>query len=179
MSNQWVGQQVKKNEAICYGKFQPPRKQLKSKLPSGRVHRVQLILLIAALIFSDGYYSAPFLQFKEFELFWCAVFLRLEEEYWRSPFFKSILLEWILKREMKHEKNLEPKTWNLQVIVHTAVFERARNWCVKKFSLSDRNLFTCGFQKQFFFANFDGYEVWLLWYCISFRLVLVGIEGFK
>ena len=27
-----------------------------------------------------------FLQFKEFELYWGAVFLRLEE-YWRSPFF--------------------------------------------------------------------------------------------
>ena len=28
-----------------------------------------------------------FLQFKEFELYWGAVFLRLEEEYWRSPFY--------------------------------------------------------------------------------------------
>ena len=27
------------------------------------------------------------LQFKEFELYWGAVVLRLEEEYWRSPFF--------------------------------------------------------------------------------------------
>ena len=34
-----------------------------------------------------------FLQFKKFELYWGAVFLRLEEEYWRSPFLKSILLE--------------------------------------------------------------------------------------
>ena len=33
------------------------------------------IFLIAALIFSAGYYSAPiFLQFKEFELYWGAVF---------------------------------------------------------------------------------------------------------
>ena len=30
-----------------------------------------------------------FLQFKEFELYWGAVFLRLEEEYWRSPFFNQ------------------------------------------------------------------------------------------
>ena len=31
--------------------------------------------LIAVLIFSAGYYSAPiFLQFKEFELYWGAVF---------------------------------------------------------------------------------------------------------
>ena len=27
-----------------------------------------------------------FLQFKEFKLYWGAVLLRLEEEYWRSPF---------------------------------------------------------------------------------------------
>ena len=34
-----------------------------------------LLFLIAALIFSAGNYSAPiFLQFKEFELFWGAVF---------------------------------------------------------------------------------------------------------
>ena len=30
--------------------------------------------------------------------------------------------------------------------------------------------------KSSFFATFDGYEVR---YCISFRLVLIGIEGFK
>ena len=30
-----------------------------------------------------------FLQFKEFELYWDAVFLRLEEEYRRSPFFNQ------------------------------------------------------------------------------------------
>ena len=28
-----------------------------------------------------------FLQFTEFELYWGAVFLRLEKKYWRSPFF--------------------------------------------------------------------------------------------
>ena len=33
------------------------------------------MFLIAALIFSAGYYSAPiFLHFKEFELYWGAVF---------------------------------------------------------------------------------------------------------
>ena len=37
------------------------------------------------------------------------------------------------------------------VFVHTAVFERARNRCVTKFSLSERIfLFTCGILKQFF-----------------------------
>ena len=41
---------------------------------------------------SDGAIAAiigdivVFLHFKEFELHWGAVFLRLEEEYWRSPF---------------------------------------------------------------------------------------------
>ena len=35
------------------------------------------LLLITALIFSAGYYSAPiFLQFKEFELYWGAVFFK-------------------------------------------------------------------------------------------------------
>ena len=59
------------------------------------IHRTLIGYLIAALIFSPCYYSAPIflLQFKEFELYWGAVLLRLEEEYWRSPFFKSILLE--------------------------------------------------------------------------------------
>ena len=47
-------------------------------------------LLIAALVFSAGYYSDPiFLQIKEFELYWGAVFLRLEEEYWRSPLYTT------------------------------------------------------------------------------------------
>ena len=32
-----------------------------------------------------------FLQFKEFELYWGAVFLRLEEEYWRSPFLINFI----------------------------------------------------------------------------------------
>ena len=31
------------------------------------------------------------LQFKEFELYWGAVFLRLEEEYWRSPFLINFI----------------------------------------------------------------------------------------
>ena len=77
-------------------------------------------------------------------------FLRLEEEYWRSSFFKSILLEWFLKRETKRVKKFgvifvlnksEERSENRVVFVHTVVFERARNWCVKKFSLSERNFF--------------------------------------
>ena len=52
------------------------------------------MFLIAALIFSAGYFSAHnfFLQFKDFELYWGAVFfLRLEEEYWRSPFLINFI----------------------------------------------------------------------------------------
>ena len=69
-----------------------------------------------------------FLQFKEFELYWGAVFLRLEE-YWRSPF----LINFIgvnLKREMKRAKKFEvilvlnkSEEWSEKrvVFVHTAV----------------------------------------------------------
>ena len=50
--------------------------------------------LIAALIFSAGYYSATiFLQFKEFELYWGAVFLRLEEESFFLINFIGVIFE--------------------------------------------------------------------------------------
>ena len=55
-------------------------------LVNSRPHLLSRLLL-------RSYFFFTFLQFKEFELYWGAVFLRLEEEYWRSPFFKSILLE--------------------------------------------------------------------------------------
>ena len=63
--------------------------------------------------------------------------------------------------------------------VHTAVFETARNWCVNKFSLSER-IFFCSRAafKSSFFAILLVYEVWL-WYCIGFGLVLIGIQSFK
>ena len=56
-------------------------------------HICKSLLLIAALIFSAVYYSAPnfFLQFKEFELYWGAVFLLFKEFelYWGAvSFFK-------------------------------------------------------------------------------------------
>ena len=35
----------------------------------------------------------------------------------------------------------EERSGKRVVFVHTAVFERARKWCVKKFSLSERNFF--------------------------------------
>ena len=73
----------------------------------------------------------------------------------KSFFLIAILLEWFLKREMKRVKKTgvllvmdksEERSEKRVVFVHTAVFERAKNWCVKKFSLSERIfLFTCGF----------------------------------
>ena len=44
-------------------------------------------LLIAALIFSAGYYRAPFLQFKEFELYWGAVFFTTRRGVLEKSFF--------------------------------------------------------------------------------------------
>ena len=50
------------------------------------------LFLIAASDILGSYYCAPnFLQFKEFELYWGTVFLRLEEEYLRSPFFFNFI----------------------------------------------------------------------------------------
>ena len=60
-----------------------------------------------------------------------------------------------MKREMKRVKKFgvilvvnksEERSEKRVVFVHTAVFERARNRCVKKFSPRERNfLFMCGF----------------------------------
>ena len=55
-----------------------------------------------------------------------------------------------MKREMKRVKKFgvilalnkrEERSKERVVFVHTAVFERARNCCVKKISLSERNFF--------------------------------------
>ena len=45
------------------------------------------------------------------------------------------------------------------VFVHTAISERARNWCVIKFSLSERKFFVHVRLLKAVFALFDGYEV--------------------
>ena len=52
-------------------------------------------LLIAAPNFSAGYYSAPnfFLHFKEFELYWGAVFFMTGRGVLEKSFFSSILLD--------------------------------------------------------------------------------------
>ena len=55
-----------------------------------------------------------------------------------------------MKREMKRVKKFgvilvlnksEERSEKRVVFVHTAVFERVRNCCAKKFSLSERNFF--------------------------------------
>ena len=63
------------------------------------------------------------------------------------------------------------------VFVHTAVFERARNWCVKKFSLSERNFFVHVRHFKAVFFIYFGWEVWL-WFCFNFRLVSVVVWRF-
>ena len=98
-------------------------------------------------------------------MYWGAVFLRLEEEYWRSPFFlinfigvnfeagnetrEKIWSDLVAEQKWRAER----KEW---FFVHTAVFERTRNWCVKKFSLSERNFFVhVRLLKAVFFCNFS------------------------
>ena len=55
------------------------------------------------------------------------------------------------------------------VFVHTAVFERARNWCVEKFFLRDWIFFVHVRFLKAVFCIFDCYEVWL-WYCLLLGL---------
>ena len=64
------------------------------------LYRWIILFLIAALIFSAGYYSASnfLLQFKEFELYWGAVFFLQFKEfelYWGAVFFttRRVVLE--------------------------------------------------------------------------------------
>ena len=67
-----------------------------------------LFLINSRLGFSAGHYRAPnFLQFKEFELFWGAVFLRLEENYWRSPFFNQFYWSQFWSGKWNTWRNLE------------------------------------------------------------------------
>ena len=144
--------------------------------------------LIAALIFSAGYYCARIFTIQRIWIVLgrCLFTTRrgvLEKSFFFNQFYWSEFwsgkwnawknLEWFgcwikVKSGAKRE-------W---FFVHTAVFERARNWCVKKFSLSERNFFVHVRLLKAFFAIFLVYEVWL-WYCIGFGLVLIGIEGFK
>ena len=73
------------------------------------------------------------------------------------------------KREMKRVKfgvilvlnKSEERSEKRVVFVLTAVFERARNWCVKNFSLSVQKFFCARAAfKSSFFATFDSYEVY-------------------
>ena len=127
------------------------------------------LYLFPSLLYSTQVYSFAAvpaicwlcLQFKEFELYWGAVFLRLEEEYWRSPFFNQFYWSDFWSGKWNAWKNLDfgaEQKWRAERkesgFCSYRCFERARNWCVKKFSLSERILFTCGILKQFFFHLF-------------------------
>ena len=67
------------------------------------------VLLIAALIFSAGYYSAPiFLQFKEFELYWGAVFFTTRRGVLeKSLFFNQFYWSDFWRGKWNAWKNLE------------------------------------------------------------------------
>ena len=76
-------------------------------------------------------------------------------------------MEWFLKREMKRVKKfgvilvlnkIEERSKKRVVFVHAAVFERARNWCVKKFSPNERNFFVHVRLLKAVLCNF-----WCLW----------------
>ena len=91
------------------------------------------------------------LQFKQFEFYWGAVFFTTRREVLEKPFFLINSFEWFVKREMKCVKKIEvilvlnkneERSEKRVVFVHTAVFERARNWCVKKI-FSKRAKFFC------------------------------------
>ena len=85
-----------------------------------------------------------------------------------KSFFKSIWLEWFLKWEIKRVvkkigvllvlNKSEERSEKRVVFVHTAVFERAKNWCAKKFSISEQNFFVHVRHLKAVFCNF-----WGLW----------------
>ena len=112
--------------------------------------------LIAASAIPGGYYSAPiFLQFKEFELYWDAVFLRLEEEYWRSPFFNQFYWSDFWSGKWNAWKNLEWfwcwTKWRAErketgFCSYRCFWESEKLMCAKIFSKRAKFfLFTCGF----------------------------------
>ena len=113
---------------------------------------------------------ATFLQFKDFELYWGAVFFTTRRGVLERPFFKSILLEWFLKRKWNAWKNLE-KFWCWTKVKSGAESEwflfiprflREQEIDVWKNSLSERNFFVhVRLLKAVFLATFDGYEVGL------------------
>ena len=122
----------------------------------------QSFLLIAALIFSAGYYSAPIFYDSKRSIGEVLFFNQFYwSDFWSGKWNAWKKLEWFgCWTKVKSGAKIE---W---FSVHTAVFERARNWCVKKLSLSERIfLFTCGILKQFFsfiVVKRFGYD--LFWY---------------
>ena len=144
-----------------------------------------LALLIAAVSLSTAIiYALSFLQFKEFELYWGAVFSRLEEEYWRSPFFNQFYWSKFWSGKWHTWKNLEWfccwKNWRVErkecdFCSYLCFLESEKLRCEKN-SVSERIfLFTCGILQAVF--SFFGSEIWL-WFCFNFRLVSVVVWRF-
>ena len=110
------------------------------------------VWLIAALIFSAGYYCA--------RIFFTTRRWVLEKSFFKINFIGVIFEAGNETREKiwsdlvaEQKKSGAKSEW---LFVHTAVFERARNWCMKKFSLSERNFFVhVRLLKAVFFCNFS------------------------
>ena len=112
------------------------------------------------------------------------LFLRLEEEYWRSPFLNQFLLEWNLKREMKIAK----KFGVILLLNKRRVERKESGFCsyrcfreseklrCEKNSVSEQIFFfTCGILKHFF-SIFCLRGLVLILFC--FRLVLAVVWRF-
>ena len=135
--------------------------------------------LIAASAIPGGCYCAPkfFLQFKEFEMYWGDVFLRLEEEYWRSPFLITFIgmhfeagneTREKFWRDFVAEQN---EQWSEKSgFLFISLCSREREIEAWKNYVSERNfLFTRGILKHFFFSfflvkRFDDFVLILGWF---------------
>ena len=134
----------------------------------------RLWCLIAAFI-SDGYYSAPifFYYSKNLNCIGALSFLRLEEEYWRSPFFNQFYWSDFWSGKWNACKSLEwfwcwtkvnsgaKREWFCS---YRCFWESEKLMCEKIFSKRAK-FFFCSHAafKSSFFATFGGYEIWL-WY---------------
>ena len=131
-----------------------------------------------------------FLQFKEFELYWGAVFFYDSKRsigevlfFFLINFIGVIFEAGNETREKIWSDLVAELKWRAERkesgFLFIPLLLREREIDVKKFSLSERNFFVhVRLLKSSFFAIFLVYEVWL-WYCIGFGLVLIGMEGFK
>ena len=159
--------------SICLTRIFLPRSNLEVIYNCPLPTPVRTFSLIAALIFSAGCYGAPIFTTRRGVLeksFFLINFIGLifeagnetREKIW-SDF--SAEQKWRAERK-KSGFCSYPRFWESEKLM-----------CEKNFSKRAKFVHV-RLLKAVFFANFDSYEVWL-WYFLSFRLVLIGIEGFK